>query len=46
MMTKGDLEGQIFLFHPHTNNRFFSGSSLYYIPEYAEMQKNILESGN
>ena len=24
VMTNGDREGQIFLYHPHTNNRFFS----------------------
>ena len=28
VMTNGDHEGRIFLFHPHTNNRFFSCSPL------------------
>ena len=28
VMTNGDCKGQIFLSHPHTNNRFFSCSPL------------------
>ena len=52
MMTNGDLEGQIFLFYPHTNNGFFFlHTTVFYlknklpeVPEYARMQFHMMLS--
>ena len=50
MMTNGDLEGQIFLSYPHTNNGFFFllttvlvwGIRFFKVPEYAKMQFHMM----
>ena len=42
VMTNGDREGRIFLFHPHTNNGFFFLlTNLYLIFFWKNMKKNF-----
>ena len=52
-MTNGDLEGQIFLSYPHTNNGFFFLLTIVFflfenklpeVPEYAKMRFHIMKS--
>ena len=54
MMTNGDPEGRIFLYHPHTNNVFFFLPTIKYrilclkrfskVSEYAEVRHDMMPS--
>ena len=44
MMTMGDHKGQIFLSHPHTNNRFFFVLTIKYLILYWKDMKRLPEN--